>query len=238
MAVIAGRDKMHLLDDVGIYNLGRIEWGTNLHDAGNTNFYSAKTILPMPEIYLEAAPRYNGILLSWRQQFDLADTTFYRILRAEFPTGQYVTLASLQQGSSRYVDNTAIADVTYLYKIVAENGAGVPIVSNVARACLKLPSKPFFRDVRSFPNPAPSAMCPDSTRFTYYVEEDARINIRIYNIAGQLVDEISHDAVGGDYNETEWNISSIATGLYFYVIEASGESGEILNRKGKLAVIK
>ncbi len=238
MAVVAGRGKIYLLDDVGIYNPGHIEWGTNLHDAGNTNSYSAEVILPMPEIYLEAKSRYNGILLLWQQDLDLADTTSYRILRADFLTGPYVTLASLPKDRSRYVDNTAIAGVTYWYKIVAENGAEALIVSNVTRACMELPSKPFLRDVLSFPNPAPSAMHPDSTRFRYYVEEDARINIRIYNIAGQLVDEISDDAVGGDYNETKWDISSIATGLYFYVIEASGESGERLNKKGKLAVIK
>ena len=238
MAVVVGRDKLHLLDDVGIYNPGRIEWGTSLHDAGNTNSYSAEVILPMPEIYLEAAPRYNGIVLLWQQEFDLTDTTSYRVLRADFPTGPYATLASLPKDRSRYVDNTAIVGVTYWYKVMVENEAGAPIVSNVTRACLKLPSEPFLRDVRSFPNPAPSAKSPDSTTFRYYVEEDARVCIRIYNIAGQLVDEISHDAVGGDYNETEWDISSIASGLYFYVIEASGESGERLNRKGKLAVIK
>ena len=238
MAVVAGYDQIHLLDDVGIYNPGRIEWGSVLHDAQNTNSYNAEATLPMPGIHLRSASRHDGILLSWQQEFDLKDPTFYRVLRADFPTGPYVTLANLRKSQLMHVDSTAVVGVTYWYKVMAGNGTKAPIVSNITRALLEPTSEPILKHVCSYPNPAPSAKHPDSTTFSYHITEDAKVCIKIYSVNGQLVDEITHDAVGGIYNEVEWNISPIASGLYIYVIEATGGSGKKVNSKGKLAVIK
>jgi hypothetical protein len=52
------------------------------------------------------------------------------------------------------------------------------------------------------------------------------------------VDEINHDARGDAYNEVEWKISSVASGLYFYMVEATRKSGEKVNKIGRLVVRK
>jgi hypothetical protein len=237
MAVTTGGGEIHLLDDVGIYNPGCMEWPTALHDAMNTNAYSAQTTLPMPKIYLKSTQQDRNIVLSWRKESDLKDITFYKILRAVFPTGPFLTLATVGKNESMYVDNTATVNVSYWYRIVAENGTETPIVSNIASACL-ISSEIMLRDVCNYPNPAPGAKHPDSTIFRFYVAEDAKVRISIYNIAGQLVDEINHDARGDAYNEVEWKISSVASGLYFYMVEATRKSGEKVNKIGRLVVRK
>jgi hypothetical protein len=181
--------------------------------------------------------RNGSIMLSWRKDFDHADVSFYRVLRADFPTGPFSTLARVERSGSTYVDDTATVGVVYWYRIVAENGTKAPVVSNIARACL-LSSEQVLKDVCNYPNPAPSRKHPDSTIFRYYVAEDAEVRISIYNIIGRLVDEIKHDGRGGVHNEVEWNISLIASGVYFYVVRAIAESGESMHRSGKLVVIK
>jgi hypothetical protein len=178
-------------------------------------------------------------MLLWQEESDLAGIISYKILRAEFPTGPFLTLARVGKDRSMYVDNSAAVDVVYWYRIVAESGDASSVVSNITRAYREVsPSGPMLRDVGNYPNPAPSARYPDSTRFRYYAAEDAKVRISIYTINGQLVDEISHDATGGVYNEVEWKISSVASGLYFYIVEAERESGEKVNKKGKLVIIR
>ncbi|MFC1718035.1 FG-GAP-like repeat-containing protein, partial [Candidatus Poribacteria bacterium] len=234
---ITSSREIHLMDDAGIYSPKHIEWGAALHDTWNTNSYSARTALRMPGIYLDSMQRNGSIVLSWRKELDQADVSFYRILRADFPTGTFSTLAKVGTGESTYVDNTATVDVVYWYRIIAEDRTNAPVASNIARAYL-VSSGQMLKDVCNYPNPAPSGEHPDSTIFTYYVAEDADVHISIYNIIGQLVDEIRHDARGGVYNEVEWNISPVASGVYFYVVEVMVESGEDVYKKGKLAVIK
>jgi len=238
MAVTTSIEEIHLMDDVGIYSPKHMEWGTALHDTMNTNSYSAKITLPMPKIYLTSAQRDGSIVLSWRQEANLADVTSYRILRAVFPTGPFFTLAEVGKDTLMYVDNTATADTIYWYRIVAENETTTQIVSNIARAFLTPPSGLMLKNVCNYPNPAPSTQHPDSTIFSFYITEDAKVRIRIYDIAGRLVDDINHDAKGNAVNEVEWKISSIASGLYIYVVEATKTSGEKVGKRGRLVVMK
>ena len=214
-----------------------MEWASTSHDAMNTNSYDAKINLPIPRIYLKSTQRDGNITLSWRKASELTNFTCYKVLRASFPTGPFSTLATIGKNELMYVDSTAAMDVIYWYKIVAEDGSKTPMASNIARASLTSADL-MLKDVCNYPNPAPSAKYLDKTIFRFYVAEDAKVQISIYNIAGQLVDELNHDARGDNYNEVEWKISSIASGLYFYMIEATRESGEKTNKIGRLVVMK
>ncbi len=90
----------------------------------------------------------------------------------------------------------------------------------------------------NYPNPAPAGEYTDRTIFRYYVPTSARIKINIYDLAGNLIDRLESVSKGGDYDETEWNISSIASGVYIYTIEISPYSGESQVIKKKLAIVK
>ena len=78
----------------------------------------------------------------------------------------------------------------------------------------------------------------NTIRYTKNIAEDAQIRIRIYNIAGQLVDDLKYDARGGVTNEVEWQIDSVASGLYIYVVEATRASGDKVKREGRLVILK
>ena len=89
----------------------------------------------------------------------------------------------------------------------------------------------------NYPNPAPAGEYTDRTIFRYYVSSDAHVKISIYDIAGRLIDSLEAEARSG-YNETEWNISSVASGVYIYVIEIQPASGNKQIIKKKLAIVK
>ncbi|MEE9187143.1 MAG: T9SS type A sorting domain-containing protein, partial [Bacteroidota bacterium] len=83
----------------------------------------------------------------------------------------------------------------------------------------------FFPEQRAYNWPNP--VYEEKTNIRYFVSRDAVVRIRVFDLAGDLVDEFSGPGVGGVDNEVEWDVSDIQSGVYFARIEASSgaESG-------------
>lgn len=94
----------------------------------------------------------------------------------------------------------------------------------------------FFPTSRAYnyPNPVYDGV----TAIRYFVGEDSKINIKIFDLAGDFVAELKDDAQGGLDNETIWNVSSVQSGVYLARIEATGSSGKSESVIIKIAVVK
>jgi hypothetical protein len=94
----------------------------------------------------------------------------------------------------------------------------------------------FFPENRvyNYPNP----VYENTTFIRYYVSEDAKVNIKIFDLAGGLVDELNDNAQGGFDNETGWDVGDIQSGVYLARVEATGSNGKSENKIIKIAVIK
>jgi len=95
-------------------------------------------------------------------------------------------------------------------------------------------------EVYSFPNPAKR-----SKRPTIHVECGVadKVEIRIYNIAAELVDSTElygvPPVINGKYSyEYNWDISDIASGVYIYTIRAKKSGYSDIKATGKAAIIK
>lgn len=88
--------------------------------------------------------------------------------------------------------------------------------------------------VYNWPNPVYAG----ETFIRFYVSEDSKVNVKIFDLSGDYVAELSSDAVGGLYNEIPWNVTGISSGVYFARVEANGNSGASANKIIKIAVIK
>ena len=86
----------------------------------------------------------------------------------------------------------------------------------------------------NYPNPVYGA----TTNIRYFVNEDSKINIKIFDISGALVAELNNTAQGGFDNETVWNVSNIQSGIYLARIEAVGSNGKTATNIIKIAVVK
>jgi hypothetical protein len=86
--------------------------------------------------------------------------------------------------------------------------------------------------VYNYPNPAST-----STAFRYYVDRAADINIKIFDMSGELVDELTGSTVGEVDDEIVWDCSGFASGVYFARFEA--DSGDVnKNVMIKVALLK
>lgn len=99
-------------------------------------------------------------------------------------------------------------------------------------------SSNFFPASRAYnwPNPV-GAEQNFKTYIRYYVRDNAKVTIKIFDMAGDLVAEFPGPGVGGFDNEVEWDVRNIQSGVYFGRIDALGTSGSG-STVIKIAVIK
>lgn len=88
--------------------------------------------------------------------------------------------------------------------------------------------------VYNWPNPVYEG----STNIRYYVSENSKVNIKIFDIAGDLVDELNDNATGGFDNETVWNVGQVQSGIYLARVRVESESGKSDEKIIKIAIVK
>jgi len=112
----------------------------------------------------------------------------------------------------------------------SENSSFVPAAENTNRINEFFPTNRAY----NYPNPVYEGI----TNIRYYVSEDSKINIKIFDLAGDFVAELNDEAQGGMDNETIWNVGDIQSGVYFARIEANSTSGKTEQAVIKIAVVK
>ncbi len=97
-------------------------------------------------------------------------------------------------------------------------------------------SNEFFPSKRTYNYPNP--VYGNKTFIHYYVSQDSKINIKIFDIAGDFVAELNDAAQGGLEKETAWDVSNIQSGVYLARVEAQGNNGKTETNIIKIAVVK
>ncbi|MFN0158947.1 MAG: FG-GAP-like repeat-containing protein [Bacteroidota bacterium] len=96
-------------------------------------------------------------------------------------------------------------------------------------------SNSFFPENRAYnwPNPVYDGR----TFIRYFVKDDASVNIKIFDLAGDMVTEFSGPGIGGVDNEVAWIVGEVQSGVYFARIEANGAGGNGV-AVVKMAIVK
>ncbi len=94
----------------------------------------------------------------------------------------------------------------------------------------------FFPQTRSYnwPNPVYG----NETNFRTYVSEDSKVDVKIFDLAGDLVDSFTFNATGGLDTEYKWDVSNIQSGAYLAHLEVTSTTGKKDSKIIKVAVIK
>lgn len=63
------------------------------------------------------------------------------------------------------------------------------------------------------------------TRIRYFPNKSCEISIDIYDLAGDFITSFKDsDPLINVYNEIEWNVSNVESGVYFAVVKATSGS--------------
>ena len=87
--------------------------------------------------------------------------------------------------------------------------------------------------VYNYPNPTEG----NSTTIRYFLRDAAEVSIRIYDMAGELVEDFVGPGLAEIENEVVWDISNVQSGVYLARVSAQGE-GETNTIIIKIAVLK
>jgi hypothetical protein len=72
---------------------------------------------------------------------------------------------------------------------------------------------------QNYPNPFNPV-----TSITYELPVESKVRLSVYNILGELVAIIADDLQDEGYHSSDWDASNVASGVYFYKLEAAGMS--------------
>jgi len=106
-------------------------------------------------------------------------------------------------------------------------------VNNTGAGPIEVKSLLPARRAYNWPNPNKE----NYTFIRYWLARSARVRIKIYDVSGDLVQEIAGTGFPQTDNEVRWNLQSVQSGIYFARIEAEA-SGERAVRIIKIAVVK
>jgi hypothetical protein len=84
----------------------------------------------------------------------------------------------------------------------------------------------------------PNPVYDNITNIRFYVAENSFAEVKIFDLSGDLVDELSLNATGGMENEIVWNVKSIQSGIYFASLKVKSQSGKTGSKVIKIAVVK
>jgi hypothetical protein len=206
--------------------------------AEGTAFYIKCSISDPSGVYDDSSggPRIRGdgwgIYLIWDNDGELLESSYTARMSSSSP-GVYVADERIpgQSIGDQLIYQVYAYDNDYDWGNTDDRTHGISQKQTVE--VLRAPSRAY-----NYPNPAPAGEYIDKTIFRYYVASDADVRISIYDIAGHLVDSLETEARGGKYNETEWDISDVASGVYIYIIEIQSALGDKQVIKKKLAIVK
>ena len=91
-----------------------------------------------------------------------------------------------------------------------------------------------FYLAQNYPNPFNP-----STKISYYIPEQSRVKINIYNILGKHITELTNNIKSAGNYSLNWNADNLPSGFYFLTIEAvSLQSKKTFNKTIKMILLK
>jgi len=190
--------------------------------------------LPVTLSYFNAV--FNGfdsVTMQWETQTETNNLGFY-ILRSTEPDATSATVISSMIAATNssqgavysYKDDSLYDDGVYYYWLQDVSFAGEIELHGPAMAQVTLngggnhspdiPLKTGF--MRNYPNPFNP-----STQLEYYLENDSDADFKVYNLKGQLVDQITLRNQPGGFHRYTWE-PQLSSGVYLIKFTADGKS--------------
>lgn len=172
----------------------------------------------------------NGFPLSIGEQLKDYQTFAPVFFTSGGKTGLGVT------GKSGYMSSWLLNELTSTIHFSGRYG-NAQNSSSVGASTGQLKISEYFPQAKvyNYPNPVISG----ETYIRFFVSEDSDIFVKIFDLAGDYVAELSGYANGGLAGEIKWNVSAIESGVYLARVEAkSVVSGKTDHKIIKIAIIK
>ena len=200
----------------------------------NYGYVDHQPTLPVTLSYFNAY--FNGfdsVVLQWETQSETNNLGFYVLRSVEADAAQanvvsaLVPAANSSQGASYYYEDADFyIDGLYYYWLqdVSFSGATelhgpITVQVTLGSGSNHVPDPPLTTSlVRNYPNPFNP-----STQLEYYLEEGSDVSFEVYNIKGQMVDQITLRYQDKGFHRLTWE-PQLGSGIYLIKFTAGGKS--------------
>ena len=130
----------------------------------------------------------------------------------------------------------------YEMQVEVKTAQGFQIMATKSVTILNAGSNGIISDIKIYPNPAIVSDATAGATIKWLTGESGQADIKIYNMAGEMVRGIS-TSIGAGMSGIIWDLKSsggdeVSSGLYVVVIYVKKDSGESEIKKIKMAVMK
>ena len=199
--------------------------------------------LPVQVSTYQAMATDQGVNLMWSTQSEVRNAGF-NVLRQDPGTPYFKLIAgylgndslrglgtSTTGRSYSFTDTKVQSGLTYQYKLqsVSLNG----IIGDIGSLFVTVKVPESYTLYQNYPNPFNP-----STKIRFDLPQQSRSSLAIYNVLGQLLEEIDYGVMGAGSYEKELNMARYSSGMYFYRIDVISNNGEHFTATKKMVLTK
>ena len=186
-------------------------------------------VVPVELASFSVDPRPGYVSIEWTTQSE-TDNLGFHIFRSDTRNGQQEQVTtkiidgainSQVRHDYKWEDRSVEVDKNYFYWLadVAMDGS---VYYHGPKSAYTVATPELYGLLQNYPNPFNP-----STSLSYVLKSDGDVNLRIYNITGQLVRELVNCTQQTGEHIVEWNGrdafgSLVPSGTYFYVLDVNG----------------
>ena len=186
-------------------------------------------------------PDTNRVILTWKPntEADLKEYYVYKDINPNFTLDSTKRIAILSD--TLFYDRLEKGTQKVYYKVTAKDNTGNQsypsaevnvTISDVNEATIT--DNYEYALYQNYPNPFNP-----STTISYSLKDDSEVRIKIYSISGELIKTIIEGNKSKGYNETQIDLSNMASGIYLYRLEVTGKGKiPVFNDLKKMVLVK
>jgi len=200
--------------------------------------FAPKVVKQLKAVY---EPDTNRVKLTWKPntEADLKQYYVYKDINPSFPLDSTKRIAILSD--TLFYDKLEKGTQKVYYKVTATDIAGnqsYPSAEvNVTITDINevtITANYEYALYQNYPNPFNP-----TTTISYSLKDESEVRIKIYDITGKLIQTIIVGNKSKGYNETQIDLSNMASGIYLYRLEVTGKGKiPVFNDLKKMVLVK
>ena len=207
---------------------------------GSVNYFDyirfTPNVVPVELTSFTGAFVGNDVQLKWATATELNNRGFE--IQRSINGSDFATIAfvegfgtTTEQKQYSFTDRNVTARVNHAYRLKQIDFDGTFDFSQVVNLGYTLPVE--FALEQNYPNPFNP-----TTNIIYSVPVKSNVTLDVYNLIGQKVVTLFEGEVEAGKHSSQFNASSMSSGMYFFKLTAVGENGSQFSSSKKMTLLK
>ena len=178
----------------------------------------------------------NDVQLKWATATELNNRGFE--IQRSISGSAFATIAfvegfgtTTEQKQYTFTDRNVTAGVDHAYRLKQIDFDGTFDYSDVVNVGSTIPTE--FALEQNYPNPFNP-----TTNIVYAVPVKSNVTLDVYNLIGQKLVTLFEGDVEAGKHVSQFNASSLSSGIYFFTLTAVGEDGSQFSSSKKMTLLK